>query len=260
MKRIILFIIVALLSASYLNAQYANDFGEAVRKQWEYDDSLKRIDLKKNLLTDEEFFEKADLIIEGEMVDFLGAYDAKGNYDPKDIYRVSEILVLKVFKGDTALTGKTISFVKLGGTIYKPSVSEWDLPEEISSSYDTSLGRDNGLSPRRYYSSIQFLMKSDYPENPDKSKDYPQPKFKPVQNKERACIEFWGDGRIGGLNGLILNNREELYEYMSRYKGITVPKVPVPAYTPEIDYRRDFDSATQEIIRRKWDNVEKGGE
>ncbi|MDR0363684.1 MAG: zinc-dependent metalloprotease [Bacteroidales bacterium] len=261
MKRIILFIIVALLSVQFVEAQTTSSTNFAKRYQDSirnlpinrYVDSLRQIDLKRNLLTDEEFFERADLIIECKYLNFFEYYDAKGNYNPDDLYSIFKILVLHVFKGDSGLTGKTISFMKKGGIVYKLPTSEWEFLEEISSS-DTSLGRDNGLSISDTYSSIQFLMKSDYPENPDKSKDYPQPKFKPIQNKERACIGFWGDGRIGGLNGLIFNNRQELYEYMSRYKGITVPKVPVPAYTPEIDYRRDFDSATQEIIRRKWDS------
>lgn len=276
MKKFLLLFFAALLSAPFVKAQdnpatSSNedprtrelDYARFFDPNDTYRDSVRRADLRRGLLTNEEFFEKADLIAECKQVEFLGYYDAKGNYNPDDFYMVFKVLVLKVFKGDTSLAGKTISYMKRGGVVYKPPVSEGE-PSKKVESHDFSLGMDNSLSISSSYSSIQFLMISDYPENPDKSKIYPQPKYRPLQDREDASLIFgdesWADdwrmGKITGLNDLVFNNRKELYEYMSQYKGITISSPTLSPITPKIDYD-DFDSTTREAIEKKWNNPEK---
>ncbi|MDR2011357.1 MAG: hypothetical protein LBQ22_12835 [Bacteroidales bacterium] len=230
-KRYISFVLVIILNITFLNAQ-----------EYKTLDQIKEKNLNEGLLSNEEFFEKAELIIEGKYLDRIGSYDAVGNYDSNDIYTSHRILVQKVFKGDSKLINDTICLIKKGGAIYKKNES--GIEETISSySLDTPDPlRDKGLYIDTQSLSILFFVKSDYPDNHDKTKICPYARFQLLQDKEKASIKFmdfnlWFKndsyfGKITGLNALIFNNREELYEYMVRFKGITIPesKAQKPLY------------------------------
>jgi hypothetical protein len=111
-----------------------------------------------------------------------------------------------------------------------------------------------------------FFVISDFPENPDKSKNSSSVKFKLLQNKEKASLKFgdyswgarnnWRFGKITGLNNLVFNNREELYEYMRQFENISIPKSKgeKPLYeikTPEqIDSLRNAREIRLETAKR----------
>ncbi|MDR2011356.1 MAG: T9SS type A sorting domain-containing protein [Bacteroidales bacterium] len=240
-KRYILFALVIILNITFLNAQ-----------EYKTLDQIKEKNLNEGLLSNEEFFEKAELIIEGKMLGIICSYDAKGNYDPDDIYSEYRVLVEKVFKGAPELVNDTICMIRKSGTIYKPTESGYE--EEINSygEIPPEPPEDMGLSISRDFSSILFFVRSDYPGNPDETKKCNYDKFQLLQEKEKASLKFgdyswgakssWRFGKITGLNDLVFNNREELYEYMKQFKGITIPesKAQKPLY--EIKTQEQIDS------------------
>ena len=78
------------------------------------------------LLSNEEFFAKADYIIEAKSAgwEFLTSYDAGGNYNPDEIYTSTFMIVTYVYKNDATMSispGDTLHYFRKGGWIYQPS-------------------------------------------------------------------------------------------------------------------------------------------
>jgi hypothetical protein len=243
-KTILLFI--ALLGILTVNAQ--DDYWQKIREE----------NLNKDLLSNEDFFNKAELVVEGRFLKAYYSYDAKGNYNPDDIYRVQAILVQRVYKGDQKLSHDTLYVVRHGGTIQ--AIYEDGSFETISSSSDYYYAEDNGVPINSDKADILFFVKSDFPENLIQSEYSDKPKYKFLQDKEKAVLGV--QGKISGLNNLIFNNREELYKYMKQFKGYTVPDI-VPYVAPEqpqylpvkpINNYKDagVDSIQYEMIKSLW--------
>jgi hypothetical protein len=240
---------ITLLWLLTLNAQ--NDY-------WKEIEAMREANLYKDILPNEEFFEKAELVIEGRILKTFDSYDAKGNYNRNDIYTIQAILVQWVYKGDVKLTNDTIYVVRHFGTIlrnFTPNDFEIITMPEIWE--DDNGTADPGINLDRDYSNILFFVKSDFPENPEKSSYSNKPKYKFLQDKEKAVLRV--REKIIGLNNLIFNNREELYQYMKQFKGYVIPaialKKPVREYNENV-----IDSAQYEIIKAKWDGDKKNTE
>ena len=114
-------------------------------------------------------------------------------------------------------------------------VDEYGFPQLISSNTMSPGYDDQGLNISRDFPSILFCLKSDFPKDPKSGENNDTILLKLLQNKEKASLKFgdhsWGPkssrwGKITGLNDLVFNNREELYEYMKQFKGLDIPKVP----------------------------------
>ena len=180
---------------------------------------------KQKLLYNEDFFEKAALIIEGKMLKSFDSYDAKGNYNPNDIYTPQAILVQRVYKGDAKLTNDTIYVIRHFGTISKEIEHGWiefiGLPDIVN---DHGYF-DEGVYVRKEHSDLLFFIKSDFPDNPAKTQYCNKPKYRFLQDKHKAVLRM--NEKITGLNNLIFNNREELYNYMKQFKDCTIPDIPV---------------------------------
>ena len=217
------------------------------------------------LLNNEEFFEKAELIIEGKSLGMGYSYDAVGNYNPDDIYSMQYIYVEKVYKGDQSLTKDTICIMRKGGTIYK--MTEYGTEKEINSygNIAPSDADDLGLSIGRDFSSILFFVESNFPNDPDKSKNKDCRKFKLLQDKEKASLKFgdyswgvknsWRFGKITGLHDLVFNTREELYEYMRQFDEITIPKEKVDLLKT---YKlKNENDSIEEMAKKRWGGIEK---
>ncbi|MDR2836798.1 MAG: T9SS type A sorting domain-containing protein, partial [Bacteroidales bacterium] len=200
-----------------------------------------------------------EFIIEGKRLNweqgrYEFCYDAKGNYDPNDVYSLVKFVVSNVYKGDKSLIGDTVVIVEKRGVIEKQSeiidlgggtyggtnpllIISWadgDSHVGFHTIDDYSrVTKDEGLYISSDYSSILFCKKSDFPENPDTTKNYSNYfKLKLLRNKERASLKTgqngWGPthpgwGKITGLTGLSFNSREEFYEYMKQFDKITIP-------------------------------------
>ncbi|MDR2835899.1 MAG: hypothetical protein LBV69_06875, partial [Bacteroidales bacterium] len=182
----------------------------------------KQKNLNKDMLTNEQFFNEAEFIIEVKSIsNQFYSYDAKGAFNREDIYTINKIVVLNVYKGDMSLikANDTIVLVKNRGTIYKKTpygnkaIHSWG-------DYDRDNRADDYGLALYDYPSIIFCKKSDYPENPNSEENYSNYfKIKSLRDKERASLKIWG--KITGLNGLSFNNREELFEYMQQFEGVS---------------------------------------
>ena len=189
---------------------------------------------KIKLLSNEEFFAKADYIIEAKSAgwEFLTSYDAGGNYSPDEIYTSTFVIVTYIYKNDETMRispGDTLRFFRKGGWIYQPvwegGVEQLWSPQPVD--YDTG---EMGYVPSMEdeHQSIYFMKKSDLPENPDVSKRSKHHKVCMLQDITRASIKIMGNGRMyngsaWGLNDLHFASRYELYKYMEQFEGVKVP-------------------------------------
>ncbi|MDR2835667.1 MAG: hypothetical protein LBV69_05640, partial [Bacteroidales bacterium] len=134
---------------------------------------IKERNLSKDMLTNEQFFNEAEFIIEGKIVPQQHySYDGKGEYNPKDIYTMNKFVVSYIYKGDKLLikVNDTIVLVKNRGTIYKKTPNKYSSTmfdykavyswgeREPSEGYD-----DIGLYIEPDLPSVLFCKKSDYP-------------------------------------------------------------------------------------------------
>jgi hypothetical protein len=76
---------------------------------------IREENLNRNLLSNEEFFEKAELVIKGRFLKTFDTYDAKGNRKYEDVYRLQTIVVQQVYKGDPNFANDTLYVIRQGG-------------------------------------------------------------------------------------------------------------------------------------------------
>ncbi|MDR3047560.1 MAG: hypothetical protein LBU51_08130 [Bacteroidales bacterium] len=217
---------------------------------------IREENLKKDLLSNEDFFNKAELVIEGKVVKTFDAYDAVGNHKCEDIYTLQTFLVQQVYKGDPKLMNDTLYIVRHGG-----SEIQWiDKDGRLVGRRFVirTVTSDNGISIDETHSDILFFVKSDFPDNPVKNNYSEKPKYKFLQDKEKAILRVRGN-KIYGLNNIIFNTRTELYNYMRQFNGYTIPELP--AIEPQQEYKIPVipvsDSTQNEMIKAKWGDDKK---
>jgi len=235
MKKYILFLIT-LLSAVLLNAQSTQSAAHS------YEAYYKEL---HGGLSNEDFFNQSELVIEGKMLKIVDTYDTKGNGDWNDMYSILPIKVQRVYKGDPSLTA--------GDTVYtvckKSEVGKYFpcYPREVE--YQEIVIGDNKIKrpvtyEEQYMSpvvlaqngikggvcfntvSIFFLATSDLPDSRE-PKYASHKKYKFLHNEDsRLWVwnhEILGLTKILGLNNLFFDNHEELYSYMKQFEGYIVP-------------------------------------
>ncbi|MDR2511781.1 MAG: hypothetical protein LBC89_04915, partial [Bacteroidales bacterium] len=175
---------------------------------------------KQQLLSNEEFFRKADYIVELKWANIQSfSYDSKGNYNSDDIYTSSFWIINYVYKVDgleKISVGDTIEIIGQGGEIVRQL--DWTI-EVISTTPEWGWREDDPNRPIEGVSnSIIFLRRNNLPENPKQIEKRNYKKVNLLQNKLGARLGFWGNGRITGLNGLDFPNRDSLFAYMQQYK------------------------------------------
>jgi len=196
---------------------------------------------KKPTLSNEEFFQRAELVFEGQFIKIVSTYDPKGTAKFDDCFRIEAYAVHKVYKGDTLLTGKTIYAVQqralLGEekTVYtqEPTVGD----DGIITFTKTDFGyvrpyilQKHGIncSVNFFSPSIYFFTSSDFPDN--ENSEYSS--FKKYKLIEHYSEEFMFDNNImyvcgeivAGLNDLVFRKREDFYNYMRQFEGFMVPE------------------------------------
>ncbi|MDR2835794.1 MAG: hypothetical protein LBV69_06300 [Bacteroidales bacterium] len=253
-KKIIIILVTILVAITVVNAQ----------DQYCYPiipDSVQEQIYRKGLLKNEEYFQNADYILEVRGIwdsfepDYYGS--KIDNLTADDIYKIRPVKVLRVYKGEGVQSGDTVvAFLKGGMFIRRYTEIDPDNPatelfrEEMIGSYYDSIG-DPGIYIDRYFTTIIFGYKTEYPKSLDQSKNDHYLKIK-IQNKARAGI-FFGNGKIFGLDGLNFPSVFELYEYMRQFEDMNVPQMfKTNILTPE-----EFNKKNEELRKTFEENKKK---
>jgi len=176
-------------------------------------------------LTNEEFFEKADFIFEGILIEGESVgYDAGGKLNESDIYTSQTLQIIEVHKGNDKLKKGTIELIHRGGRLYTVN-------EEMGWGEMHEFPIRGGISIDNKYPAIFFCVYSDYPQNKEIKNLDNDIKLKFLCEREYASLQIgslsWGIkymNHIRGLNLLDFTSREELYDYMRKFKNIVVPE------------------------------------
>ena len=219
------------------------------------------------LLSNEEFFSKADFIIEGRGIAGHGfAYDVGGNYDPNDFHTSSLFRVSYVHKNTTGVSvsaGDTLRLIRKGGSMFR-GTNPWRGEWIYSHGFRTSSGVFVETGEPRLSTSelgIYFFTKNVLPtdsvaqhhawrnidgfyqnviEDSIVKNLNRFVKVNLLQNIEGAFIATsdWVGGATG-LNGLDFDNMYELYKYMEQFEGITVPLYDAERMRRHLRYNED---------------------
>ncbi|MDR2834631.1 MAG: hypothetical protein LBV69_00315 [Bacteroidales bacterium] len=229
-KTLIIFIILFAV-ISNVQAQTKPAFYNSLTPEGKIDYDKRQAEYKKTQLTNEQYFTESDFIVEGKRIDWPHeaydlCYDAKGNYATTDIYSLVRFVVSNVYKGDKYLIGDTIIIVQNRGVVWeklpkKHDEQPWDDYKKIiyHGAYYEMAG-DYGLMLDSDIPTIIFCKNNDYPENPNSEENYSNYfKLKLVKDQARSSLKC--SAKITGLNGLSFNNREELFEYMQQFEGVS---------------------------------------
>jgi len=176
-------------------------------------------------LTNEEFFEKADFIFEGILIEGESVgYDTGGKLNENDIYTSQTLQIIEVHKGNDKLKKGTIELIRPGGRLYTVN-------EEMGWGEMHHFPNRGGLYVDNKYPAIFFCVYSDYPQNKETKNLDNTITLKLLCDREYASIQIGGRGwspqymhHIKGLNLLDFTSREELYDYMRKFKNIVVPQ------------------------------------
>jgi hypothetical protein len=213
---------------------------KALEEMQKQNDKIKEQNLNKDLLSNEEFFNNSDYIVEGKLIKkwnndewYVRSYDAKGLSNVEDLYSEYIFKVNFVYKDVDKLIkiNDTLIIVADYGCINKLiDENHW---EYICKNVN-ELHSNGGIDLNQTNDFILFLNKSGLPDNPNKNNTYFRTEF--LQNKKYARINMnkdhtvdQGTGkyitnyRIEGLDGLSFENRYELYKYMEHFEGVNVP-------------------------------------
>jgi len=175
-------------------------------------------------LTNEEFFEKADFIFEGIVIKGESvSYDVGGNLHDNDIYTSQTLQIIEVHKGNDKLKKGTIELIRKGGRLYFLNEMGWK--EMVYTNMEGCLETDIN------YPAIFFCVYSDYPQNKEPKNLDNTITLKLLCDREYASLQIGSNGwspqymhHIKGLNLLDFTSREELYDYMRKFKNIVVPQ------------------------------------
>ena len=253
MKKIIL-LLTTLFCVAFLHAQTA-------------------VNQQNQQLSNEDFFNKSELVIEGQYIKIVATYDTKGNEIYDDCYSITAYNVHKVYKGDTSLTGKTIYITKQGAllgwendtlsrTITTRPNGEIILPMIEDIGYITPpVISKNGIrcGVSKYTPNILFLVTSDFPDDKNtNSKYFSYKKYKFIRNTIRMKgdnIMYVCGNIIAGLDDLIFHNREDFYKYMRQFEGFMVPEpekqLEIKNSEPVIDVIHSETDKDKEKLNKK---------
>jgi len=195
-------------------------------------------------LTNEDFFTKSDLVFEGYFIKVVATYDTKGEGVYDDIYRIAAYKVQRVYKGIQYAPGDTIYVTFQGGVLGEENMVR-NLEEQIV--YIPSILWNNNIAPSECSSYIFFFVNSNFPDDSN-SKYFSKKKYKVTVKFSEEWLYpaelFICGNKIVGLNDLVFNNREELYNYMKQFEGFTVPDlVSSPENKPD---KEELNSAVMD--------------
>jgi len=210
-------------------------------------------------LSNEEFFEQAEIVFEGNFINVVATYDTKGSGKFDDCYRIVAHRVQRVYKGTQYTAGDTIYIVSKGAF----------LGEEVwSAMYEDryiELGICGiGCIVNAYSPKVYFLSNSDLPDDIN-SKYFSYEKYKEMEkaNSGRYQLDvdrfnkmFVCGNKIVGLDSLVFHNREDFYNHMRQFKGFTLPNsAPQPQKQPESEAINKADFEFLQIDKAKLDSL-----
>lgn len=253
MKRLVLFSLT-LLSVFLLNAQSKIQSNEEL------------YNLINGGLSNEDFFNKSELVVEGKFIKVVDTYDAVGNDYWDDFYTILSIKVQRVYKGDQSLTGDTVYTVCKKSMLgmffcYYPIKTEQNVWVDVRHTIPSVLHQNGILGGVSLDTpSVFFLVTSDLPDtkNP-KSSSYKKYKF--LHQSEESKLWILKNNiseltKILELNNLVFDNRNEFYDYMRQFEGYTVPEsVPLPEKKEVTINIPELDTATKEYILKIQDSI-----
>ena len=167
-------------------------------------------------LSNDEFFEQAELVIEGELIWLVHTYTFGDSTNYKDVYGIDAFRVLRVYKGDPSLKDSIIYVARKGVHF---GLEKEGIP--LVSSYTPKFFVDNGINQgiNVFTPSIYSFVASDFPDD-ETSKYASQKKYKYLSR-----LYVLGN-KIIGLGDLVIHQREDFYNYMRQFDGFTVPEMP----------------------------------
>jgi hypothetical protein len=217
-------------------------------------------------ILNEEFFIQSDLVFEGHFVRPVYTYNTVGTTKNDDNYLISTYKVQRVYKGDPSLTGGEVYIVSQGTSLgienddfTNITKSYWDSP--VLDKYGITEGLNN------YSPYIFFCTFSDYPDNNNSTfssiKKYRELGDDTKRPKDWGRMYAFDNKIVCEDDYLAFLKREDFYNYMMQFKGVTIPKSTPqieiqPATQPEIeqenyDYKGTIiDSTHYEMIRDRW--------
>lgn len=238
MKKIVLIVVILVLSGVAVNAQIQR-YDSYPFNPYPHPDTT---NLYKGLLTNEEYFENSDYVLEVIKLskDKLGIdyYASKRGADVNvenedgelktainedEIYSAPMVKVLRVYKGKNVKEGDTIVAFAKGGyllinfTTYNFIHKKYDILTTIIGN-GSGYPDDPGIDISSWNPSIIFGNDAEFPKGLDKYENDHYLKIK-IPNRTKAGL-FWKDGKFSGLNGLHFENRYALCKYMTQFEGI----------------------------------------
>ncbi len=177
-------------------------------------------------LTNEDFFEQAELIFEGRAIDSAITYDVNNDLLSGEGFYTSVIIEVKhIYRGADKIKKGTIELITKGGTIWvKNEETGWSEKFfNYNSEERVSLGTE--------HDAVFFCKVSDFPANPKPRKLDNTISVSHIVNRNYAILQIGSIGyggkdwrtRIRGLNHLNFPNRKAFYQYLKQFKDLKIP-------------------------------------
>jgi len=204
-------------------------------------------------LSNEEFFEQAELVVEGYFIEVVAGYNLKGTESYAEGYRIMALKVQKVYKGGQYAAGDTIYVTLKGGRPGMENNTNKSNNHDNESTYIPPVLSKNGITcpPNKYSPFIYFLVPSDFPDD-ENSKYFSYRKYKSLH---KQVMHICGN-IIVGLNDLIFRQREDFYNYMRQFEGFTVPELLLQPEKQPYN-KAEVDSLHKDAIQKKWGDHKK---
>jgi hypothetical protein len=179
----------------------------------------------ENNSTNENIFNQAELVFEGNYQGIVAAYNPNNNFD--DGHRIEVYKVKTVYKGDQSLTNGTVYIIKKGGNIgiEKLEFSKYENFDKIEwvgytppQLYEKGIRNVTPVSPR-----ILFLKNSNDPD--DITSNYSEETSNYANQKKYILIDelYVWNNISAGINGLAFSNSSELHNWMKQFEGYAFP-------------------------------------
>jgi hypothetical protein len=175
------------------------------------------------LPTDDNIFNKAELVFEGNFVRYAYTYNTTGNTKYDDNYLISAYQVKKVYKGDQSLLGGQVFIVTQGASF---GIENDSFIDASLSFWSTPVLERNGITQAIHHYSpfIYFCATSDYPDDID-SNFSSYKKYMHFENNRENKLYIIDDIIFGLDENLFFDNRLNFYDYIRKFEDYIVPEI-----------------------------------
>jgi len=160
----------------------------------------------------ENIFNQATLVFEGNFMRCVATYDTKGKGKLDDTYGIYEYRVGKVYKGDPSLAESTILIVRQRAALGDENILWNEIHHsQIAFPHPMAKGSVDIFSP-----AIYFLVNSDYPDD-ENSKYFKEKKYAFL---DKVYVEGY---YVAAFKDLPFSNRVELHHWMKQFDDYAFP-------------------------------------